>query len=98
MQNRTFPFCGDSARALLSQNEFDSLGQADNILVDLQIGGSFRYRIPIPTALAAGVLDNPKPIKHPDGLYWYHPHLHGMAKEQVSGSDLLVVNGAQRML
>jgi FtsP/CotA-like multicopper oxidase with cupredoxin domain len=87
------------------QNELDSFGQGDNILVDLRNGGSFRYRIPIPTALAAGVLDNPNPIQHPDGLYWYHPHLHGLAKEQVSGgmsgvisigrgSDLLVVNGA----
>jgi FtsP/CotA-like multicopper oxidase with cupredoxin domain len=91
------------------QNEFDNFGPGDNILVDLQNGGSFRYRIPIPTALAAGVLDNPKPIQHPDGLYWYHPHFHGVAKEQVSGgmsgvisigrgSDLLVVNGAQGAL
>lgn len=91
------------------QNENSSFGQGDNILVDLNTGGSFRYRIPIPTALAAGVLDNPKPIEHPDGLYWYHPHLHTMAKEQVSGgmsgvisigrgAGLLVVNDANGKL
>ena len=87
------------------QNDTNDFGAGDNILIDLQKGGAFSYHIPIPTALATGILDNPAPIRHPDGLYWYHPHLHGMAKEQVSGGmsgvisigrgkDLLVVNGA----
>jgi FtsP/CotA-like multicopper oxidase with cupredoxin domain len=87
------------------QNDTNDFGVGDNILIDLQKGGTFSYHIPIPTALATGILDNPAPIRHPDGLYWYHPHLHGMAKEQVSGGmsgvisigrgkDLLVVNGA----
>jgi len=86
------------------QNETSDTGRGDNILVDLQNGGSFSYSIPIPTALATGVLDNDKPIEHPDGLYWYHPHLHGLAKQQVSGGmggvisigrglALLTVNG-----
>lgn len=67
------------------QNETDSRGHGDNILIDLSHGDSFRYSIQVPSSLAAGTLDNPAPIQHPAGLYWYHPHLHGLAKEQVSG-------------
>ena len=67
------------------QNETDSRGHGDNILIDLSQGNSFRYSIQVPSSLPAGTLDNPAPIRHPAGLYWYHPHLHGLAKEQVSG-------------
>ena len=85
-------------------NEKDLRGNGDNILLDLKAGDTFQYDIPIPLSLPPGTLDNKKAIRHPDGLYWYHPHLHGNAKVQVSGGmsgvisigrarDLLVVEG-----
>lgn len=41
--------------------------------------------IAIPTALAAGVYGNPANAAHPSGLFWYHPHIHGIAQHQVNG-------------
>jgi len=45
----------------------------------------FEYRLRIP--------DN-----QPPGLYWYHPHVHGLTKEQVLGgaSGALIVEGIER--
>ena len=38
------------------------------------------------------------PANEPPGLYWYHPHIHGMARVQVLGgaSGALVVEGTER--
>ena len=38
------------------------------------------------------------PANEPPGLYWYHPHVHGMSKAQVLGgaSGALVVEGIER--
>ncbi len=46
---------------------------------------AFEYRIRIPAY-------------QPPGLYWYHPHLHGLTREQVVGgaSGALVVEGIER--
>lgn len=38
------------------------------------------------------------PANEPPGLYWYHPHVHGMSKAQVLGgaSGALIVEGLER--
>ena len=38
------------------------------------------------------------PEDEPPGLYWYHPHIHGFAKEQVLGgaSGALIIEGIER--
>ena len=38
------------------------------------------------------------PVNEPPGLYWYHPHVHGMTKAQVLGgaSGALIVEGIER--
>ena len=41
--------------------------------------------IAVPTALSAGVYGNPANAAHPSGLFWYHPHIHGIAQHQVNG-------------
>lgn len=39
------------------------------------------------------------PANQPPGLYWYHPHVHGMTKAQVLGgaSGALIVEGIERI-
>lgn len=41
--------------------------------------------ISIPDSLAAGVYGNAANAAHPSGLFWYHPHIHGLAQHQVNG-------------
>ena len=38
------------------------------------------------------------PVDQPPGLYWYHPHLHGLTNAQVSGggSGAIVIEGIER--
>lgn len=43
---------------------------SDNVFVEVKDGGSFQYQYRLPA-------------NHPTGLFWYHPHHHGMAAEQV---------------
>ena len=40
------------------------------------------------------------PANQPPGLYWYHPHVHGLTKEQVLGgaSAALIVEGIESMI
>jgi FtsP/CotA-like multicopper oxidase with cupredoxin domain len=40
------------------------------------------------------------PPSQPPGLYWYHPHVHGLTKEQVLGgaSGALIVEGIESMV
>ena len=47
-------------------------GHGDNVLVAVPPGASFDY-------------DYQLPADHPPGVYWYHPHHHGMLAEQVFG-------------
>ena len=47
-------------------------GNSDNIFVMIPPGESFQYEYQIPTT-------------HPPGLYWYHPHPHGISDNQVAG-------------
>jgi FtsP/CotA-like multicopper oxidase with cupredoxin domain len=57
----------------------------DNVVKTLvNPGSTFQYSIPFPT-------------DEPAGLYWYHPHVHGLAEAAVfgGGSGALVVDGIQ---
>lgn len=40
------------------------IGASDNILLNIEPGETFQYHVVIPA-------------NHPEGLYWYHPHVHG---------------------
>lgn len=57
-----------------------SLGNADNVFLQLQPGEQNHYQIHIPA-------------DHPQGLYWYHPHHHTVSNQQIFAglSGLLVV-------
>jgi len=47
-------------------------GNADNVFVRVEPGASFDY-------------DYQLPPDHPPGVFWYHPHHHGMVADQVFG-------------
>jgi suppressor of ftsI len=55
---------------------------SDNIFLTVKAGESFQYEYQIPE-------------NHPAGLYWYHPHLHGRATNQVFGgmAGAIIVEG-----
>jgi FtsP/CotA-like multicopper oxidase with cupredoxin domain len=48
------------------------LGNSDNPFISVDPGQSFRYEFHLPA-------------DHPPGVYWYHPHRHGLVADQVSG-------------
>jgi FtsP/CotA-like multicopper oxidase with cupredoxin domain len=52
----------------------------------VQPGQTFDYQIPIP-------------VNEPSGLYWYHPHAHGLSDAQVNGgaTGAIVVEGIQEV-
>lgn len=56
-------------------------GRGDNVYVSVLPGHSFDYRIDLPRDISASgqVIS-----RHPEGLFWYHPHIHGLAQRQVS--------------
>jgi FtsP/CotA-like multicopper oxidase with cupredoxin domain len=73
-------------------------GNGDNIYVRLKNGtdaagkpNNFDYNVPIPGEkegkgeLDARVLEGKGWISHPDGLNWYHSHMHGISSDQVMG-------------
>lgn len=47
-------------------------GNADNVFVAIEPGATFDY-------------DYQLPADHPPGVYWYHPHHHGLVADQVFG-------------
>jgi len=58
-------------------------GNSDNIFVMIKPGESFQYEYKIP-------------VDHSPGLYWYHPHPHGISEGQVAGglAGVIVNTGA----
>ena len=61
-----------------------SKGDGDNVYVTLMNGPdepgkrpTEEYNVPIPEKLHAGVLEGTTAIPHPNGLNWYHSHMHG---------------------
>lgn len=57
-------------------------GASDNIFIHVQDNETFDYEYEIPAS-------------HPAGLYWYHPHVHGISSEQVAGglAGAIIVEG-----
>ncbi|HJW00430.1 MAG TPA: multicopper oxidase family protein [Arthrobacter sp.] len=45
-------------------------GNGDNVLMSVEPGGTFDYEYRLPR-------------DHPPGVYWYHPHHHGMVADQM---------------
>lgn len=58
------------------------IGNSDNIMLNVAPGQTQNYEIRLPR-------------DHPPGLYWYHPHAHGLSDQQVSNgmSGALIVDG-----
>ena len=63
-------------------------GKSDNVFVHVHPGGQFDYEVRIP----AGGRQGP-------GLFWYHPHAHGVVEKQILGgmSGGLVVDGSEQL-
>ncbi|NER04587.1 MAG: multicopper oxidase family protein [Okeania sp. SIO3C4] len=57
-------------------------GNADNVFLKIAPGDRLTYQFQIPQ-------------NHPAGLFWYHPHLHGLTAEQLFGglAGLFIVRG-----
>jgi len=58
------------------------VGNADNVLLEIQPGKTFQNEIKIPR-------------DHPPGTFWYHPHVHGATAVQVGSgmAGALVIRG-----
>ena len=67
-------------------NVAPTCGQDEVVHTLVQPGQSFDYHVPIPA-------------NEPPGLYWYHPHPHGISEGQVQGgaSGALIVEGLQNV-
>jgi FtsP/CotA-like multicopper oxidase with cupredoxin domain len=85
--------CGDSQMTLTSANmHFHGLNVSpkchgdETIRTLVNSGQTFTYRIKIPT-------------DEPPGLYWYHPHVHGVASANVQGggTGAIVVEGIENI-
>jgi suppressor of ftsI len=63
-------------------------GNSDNVFVHVHPGHQFQYEVRIPADGRQG-----------PGLFWYHPHAHGVVAKQMLGgmSGGLVVEGADRL-
>jgi suppressor of ftsI len=62
-------------------------GEADNIFRMVNPGETAQYVLEIP-------------LDHPTGTFWYHPHMHQLALEQVFGgmSGVIVIDGLREQL
>jgi FtsP/CotA-like multicopper oxidase with cupredoxin domain len=63
-------------------------GRSDNVFVHVHPGGAFDYEVQVQANGRQG-----------PGLFWYHPHLHGVVDKQILGgmSGALVVDGAEEL-
>src|SRR5262249_780441 len=63
-------------------------GHSDNVFVHVYPGEQFQYEVRIPAAGRQG-----------PGLFWYHPHAHGVVEKQILGglSGGLVVDGSDSL-
>jgi suppressor of ftsI len=63
-------------------------GNSDNVFVHVHPGGGFDYEVHVPAAGRQG-----------PGLFWYHPHAHGVVDKQIRGgmSGGLVVEGSEAL-
>jgi suppressor of ftsI len=63
-------------------------GNSDNVFVHVHPGAEFDYEVRVPAAGRQG-----------PGLFWYHPHAHGVVDKQILGgmSGALVVDGSEQL-
>jgi suppressor of ftsI len=63
-------------------------GKSDNVFVHVHPGSGFDYEVHVPAAGRQG-----------PGLFWYHPHAHGVVDKQIRGgmSGGLVVEGSEAL-
>jgi FtsP/CotA-like multicopper oxidase with cupredoxin domain len=89
----TAKVCGDSQMTITSTNmHFHGLNVSpkchgdETIRTLVNSGQTFTYKINIPT-------------DEPPGLYWYHPHVHGIASHAVQGggTGAIVVEGIENI-
>jgi FtsP/CotA-like multicopper oxidase with cupredoxin domain len=88
----TSPACNGAMGANVSNIHFHGTnvapvcGQDEVVHTLVQPGQSFDYNVTIPTT-------------EPAGLYWYHPHPHGISEGQVQGgaTGALIVQGLQNV-
>jgi FtsP/CotA-like multicopper oxidase with cupredoxin domain len=86
----TSPACNGSMETNVTNIHFHGTsvapvcGQDEVVHTLIQPGQSFDYNVTIPTT-------------EPPGLYWYHPHPHGISEGQVQGgaTGALIVQGIQ---
>lgn len=87
------PLCGDSPLLTTSLNmHFHGTNTSPAchgnqvIKTDINEGQTFQYHLVFPT-------------NEPSGLYWYHPHLHGVAEHAVQGgaTGAIVVDGIENV-
>ena len=85
------PTCGATVMTASSMNihyhgtnTSPTCGQDEVIHTTINTGETFQYDLAFPT-------------NEPPGLYWYHPHVHGIAEAAVQGgaSGAIVVDGLQ---
>lgn len=88
----TSPVCNGSMGTNVTNIHFHGMniapvcGQDEVVHTLVQSGESFDYNVTIPTT-------------EPPGLYWYHPHPHGISEGQVQGgaTGALIVQGIQNV-
>src|SRR5712671_3114020 len=63
-------------------------GRGDNVFIHVHPGDDFKYEVRIPGSGRQG-----------PGLFWYHPHAHGVVDKQILGgmSGALVVDGSEQL-
>src|SRR5713226_9907917 len=63
-------------------------GRADNVFQHIHPGQGLDYEVPVPASGRQG-----------PGLFWYHPHAHGVVAKQILGgmSGGLVVDGSEQL-
>ncbi|MDO9106581.1 MAG: multicopper oxidase family protein [Methylovulum sp.] len=63
------------------------LPKADDIYLQIPFGGVYDYDFQVPD-------------KHPGGLYWYHPHVHGVVDAQIYAglAGMLLVDGGAEQI
>jgi len=87
------PICGSTLSENTSNLHFHGMavspkGNSDNVFVCVEPGREFEYEVRIP---ATG--------RQRPGLFWYHPHAHGVVAKQILGgmSGGLVVDGFETL-
>src|SRR5882672_1527717 len=63
-------------------------GRGDNVFIHVHPGDDFKYEVRIPDSGRQG-----------PGLFWYHPHAHGVVAKQMLGgmSGALVIDGSEQL-